>query len=537
MVGSIGFSLGIGSGLDIRTIVDGLAQAERAPKEALIKRREELNTSRVSALADAAAGIDSFAQALSGLVSGGSLFSQPSVSDPTLLSATAVPGARLSDLSAQIELIQLAKAQTLQSAPLASASAPVGQGDLILTTASGSVTVTIDAANDSLTGLVAAINGKSAGVTASIVTDTNGARLVLKGATGEANAFSLSVADGTATGLERFAFGPSVTGGLTAAQTAQDAVLRLDGVEVRRASNSFKDLIEGVQIDLKRAAPGSTINLGLTRPSAAIEQALGDFVTAYNEFSKAIAAQTNAGQSGSPAGPLRGDLGVRELQRQLAQLPSTVLNSQGTIRTLSEIGVATNRDGTLSLNTARLKTALERDPLGVEALFNPAQYSSDPAVAITSPMGRTKPGTYLLTDLVPAAGGAPASGLFDGIAASANGDFLFAPPTARALGLAVEVKGAAASVTITVDPGLAGALQAIRDTVRARTGPIAKSQERLSAEAKDIARDRQSLETRSAAYLAKLTADFTAMERRVSAFKATQSYLEQQVKVWAGNND
>jgi flagellar hook-associated protein 2 len=537
MVGSIGYSLGIGSGLDIKSIVDGLAQAERAPKEALIKRREEANTARVSALADAAAGIDSFTTALSNLIGGGSLFSQPSVSDPNLLGATAVPGARLSELSAQIEVVQLAKAQTLQSGSLAGASSPVGQGELTLSTAAGSFTITIDGSNDSLSGLVAAINGKASGVTASIVTDPSGARLVLKGATGEANAFSLSVPEGTASGLERFAFGPGVAGGMSAAQTAQDAVVRLDGVEVRRASNGFKDLIEGVQIDLKRAAPGSVINLGLSRPSAAIEQALSDFVTAYNEFTKALGRQTSAGQGGAGAGPLRGDLGARELQRQLAQLPSQVLNSQGPIRTLSEIGVSTNRDGTLALNAARLKSVLERDPLGVEALFNPVQYSSDPAVAITSPMGRTKPGSYVLTDLVPASGATPASGLFDGVAAVANGSFLSAPSTARALGLAVEVKAAAAQVTITVDPGLGGALQAIRDAVRTRTGPIAQSQQKLAAEAKDIARDRQQLETRSAAYLAKLTADFTAMERRVSAFKATQSYLEQQVKIWTSSND
>jgi flagellar hook-associated protein 2 len=537
MVGSIGFSLGIGSGLDIKSIVDGLAQAERAPKEALIKRREEANSARVSALADAAAGIDSFTSALSGLIGGGTLFSQPSVSDPNLLGAIAVPGARLSELSAQLEVMQLAKAQTLQSVSISNASAPVGQGDLTLTTAAGSFTVTIDSGNDSLSGLAAAINGKAAGVTASIVTDSTGARLVLKGATGEANAFTLSVPAGTGTGLERFAYDPAVSGGMTAAQTAQDAIVRLDGVEVRRASNSFKDLIEGVQIDLKRAAPGSTVAIGLTRPTAAIEQSLTDFVTAYNEFTKALAAQTSAGQAGTAAGPLRGDLGIRELQRQLAQLPSQVLNSQGPIRTLSEIGVSTNRDGTLTLNTARLKSVLERDPLGVEALFNPVQYSSDPAALITSPMGRTKPGSYVLTNLIPAAGGAPASGLFDGIAANANGAFLFAPSTARALGLAVEVKAAAASVTITVDPGLGGALQAIRDTVRGRTGPIAQTQDKLAAEAKDIARDRQQLEARGAAYLAKLTADFTAMERRVSAFKATQSYLEQQVKIWTSSND
>ncbi|MDP8913763.1 MAG: flagellar hook protein, partial [Pseudomonadota bacterium] len=255
---SIGYSLGIGSGIDIKALVDGLAQAQRAPKAALIQRRQEANAAKVSALADASGAIDSFAAALSSLINGGTLFTQPSVSDPTILSATTVAGSRLTNLSAQIEVLQLAKAQTLESVALADASTAVGQGDLTLNTSIGSFVVTVDATNDSLTGLAAAINAKSAGVTASVVTDSNGARLVLKSGTGAAQAFTLDVPAGTASGLERFAFGPTVTGGMTLAQAAQDAIVRLDGVEVRRASNGFKDLIDGVQIDLKRASPGST---------------------------------------------------------------------------------------------------------------------------------------------------------------------------------------------------------------------------------------------------------------------------------------
>lgn len=536
MVSSIGYSLGIGSGLDIKSLVDGLAEAERAPKEALIKRREELNAARISTLAEVAGSIDNFASALSTLIGGGSLFSQPSVSDPSILSATTMAGKRIDTLSAELEVLQLAKAQTLQSASLADASSAIGQGDLTLTTGSGSVTITIDASNDSLTGLAAAINAKNAGVAASIVTDSNGARLVLKGAAGEANAFTLAVPAGTATGLERFAYGPGVTGGMTQAQAAQDAVVKLDGVEVRRSSNSFNDLIPGVQIDLKRALPGTPVSLGVTRPTAAIEQTMGDFVAAYNELAGLLAKATAAGQNGKGGGPLRGDVSVREMQRQLAQLPSMVLASQGSIKTLAEIGVGTNRDGTLSLNTGRLKTALATDPRAVEALFNPVQYSSDPAVTIFSAMGKAKPGTYVLTNLVPESGGGPATGMVDGVAAISSGPHLIAPPGSAAMGLIVEVKAAAASATITVDAGLGGALQAIRDSLRAVSGPISKSQARLNAEAKGIASDRSQFEARSQAHYEKLLTSFTAMERRVSAFKATQSYLEQQVKAWNSND-
>jgi flagellar hook-associated protein 2 len=536
MVSSIGYSLGIGSGLDITSLVNGLAEAEKAPKEALLTRREEANAAKISALAEASGAIDSFASALSALISGGSLFTQPSVSDTSILSASTVTGKQIGALSAQMEVMQLAKAQTVSSVGLASSTAAVGEGDLTLTTGSGSVVITIDSTNNSLEGLVAAINGKNAGVTASIVTDQGTAKLVLKGATGTANAFTLSVAGGTTSGLERFAYGPSVTGGMTEAQAAQDAIVKLDGVEIRRNSNSFNDLVDGVQFDLKRAAPGSIVNLGISRPTAAIEQAVGDFVAAYNELNSLLANATAPGVNGE-GGPLRGDLSIRDMRRQLGQLTSTVLNSRGSIKTLAEVGVRTNRDGSLSLNASQLQQALQNDPQGVEALFNPTQYSSDPALVITSPMGRVKPGTYTFTNIVPEAGGVAASGLIDGIAALGSGAFLIAPPSSNAAGLAVEIKGAAASVTVTIDPGLGGALQAIRDALRARSGPIAKSEERLSEEAKDIADDRLKLETRSKAYYDRLLEQFTTMERQVSAFKATQSYLDQQIKAWNGGDD
>lgn len=537
MVSSIGYSLGIGSGIDTQALITSLADAQRAPKEAQIAKRETLNQARISSLAEASGAIDSFASALSSLISGGSLFTQPSVSDSSVLTATAIAGNDISTLSSQIEVRQLAQSQTLESGYLASAAASVGQGNLTLSVAGVDFAITIDAANDSLAGLAKAINDKASGVTASIVTDTNGARLVMKGRTGEANAFTLGVPGGTASGLERFAFGPAVTGGLTAAQVAQDAILRLDGVEVRRSSNVVSDLIPGVQLDLKRAVPGSTVSLGVTRPTAAISQGVGDFVAAYNELHAILATATRAGGSAGEAGPLRGDLSIREMQRQLAQLPSAKLNSGSGFATLAEIGVATNRDGTLRVDQTRLVTALASDPAGVEALFNPRQYSSDPNVVIFSKMGNAKPGTYTLTDLVPQNGPTPASGKVDGLAMISSGPNLISPAASKALGLVVTVLNPVASATITVDSGLGGALQSIRDALRARGGPIENSNTRLSKEAEAIERDREALEMRSEAYYNKLVADFTAMERRVSAFKATQSYLEQQVKIWTNSDD
>ena len=533
MTTSIASALGAGSGLDIQTLVNQLSDAAKAPKEALISSRETANQAKISGLAQVSSGIDSFASALTSLIAGGTLFSQPSVADPSVFTASAIAGSRLGSLSASVEVERLAQAQTSVSDYLGSGTDPVGEGVLTISVGGGAgVDVTIDATNDNLNGLAKAINDKNAGVTASVVSDPNGARLVVKGKTGAASAFTLSVAGGTSSGLERFA-----SAAMDSPLDAHDALVKLDGVELSRASNSFSDLIPGVQIDLKSAKPGTAIAVGITRPSAAISQGVQDFVTAYNELMNMIAEQTKPG-TGTDAGALRGDVGVRELQRRLSQLPTTILSSTGTgPHTLAELGVRTNRDGTLGVDSTRLASILASDPDGVEALFNPSQYSSSPFLTIKSAIGKVAPGSYAITNVMPAAPPADASGTVGDLAMNGIGSNLVAPAGSPAIGLILGVSGTVASATITIDPGLGGALQSIRDALRARGGAFAGAQDRLAREADQIAADRELLETSSAKYHDQLLTTFAVMDSRVSAFKATQSYLDQQIKMWTSSND
>ena len=535
MTTSIGYALGAGSGLDIQALVTQLSDAAKAPKEALLTSRETANQAKVSGLAQVSSAIDSFASALTTLIAGGSLFSQPSVSDSSVFTASALAGSRLGGLAASVEVRQLAQAQTSASGYLTGATDPVGEGTLTISINGGAgVDVTIDSTNNNLNGLAKAINDKNMGLTASVVTDSNGARLVVKGKTGAASAFTLTVPGGTTSGLERFA-----TAAMTTPLAAQDAIVKLDGVQVTRATNSFSDLISGVQIELKTARPDVPVSVGVTRPTAAISQGVQDFASAYNELINMIAEQTKAG-TGADAGALRGDVGVRELQRRLSGLTSTILSSTGTgPHTLAELGVRTNRDGTLSVDASRLASVLAADPDGVEALFNPGQYSSSPFLTIKSLIGKVAPGTYTITNVVPAAppGTPNASGKIDDKAMTGIGTNLIPPQGSAAVGLILGVSGAVASATITVDPGLGGALQSIRDALRARGGAFAGAQERLDKEADRIAEDREQLEASSAKYYNQLLTTFTAMDSRVSAFKATQSYLDQQIKIWTNSND
>ena len=529
---SIATTLGIGSGLDTTQLVTDLAAANKAPKEALITARETANKAKVSSLAGLASGIDGFASALTTLLSGGTLYTQPSSSDPASLGVSAVAGGRIGGLSATLKIDKLALAQTIVSSPVANSSDPIGQGGMTLTTARGTFAITVDSSNDSLSGLARAINAASAGVTASVVTDSSGARLVMKGAVGAAGAFTLTADSGAPASLSAFTYDPAGTSGMTAAQTAQDASLVLDGVTVTRSSNSISDLIPGVKLDLK-AVTTSAVSIGATQPVAAMRQAVLDFVDTYNELKTTLDTATASGLNGGTAGPLRSDAGIRAMVRQLGQLSSTKLVSSGAVTSLADLGVRTGNDGKLSVDTSRLDSVLASNPDDVEAMFNPTQSSSSTLVQITSAVGKVTPGTYMLTNLV---AGPPPSGKIGDLDLIVAGSRLVAPIKSGAGGLIVQPLGDVASATITIESGLGGALQSIRDVLRGSTGPLTTLSDRLASEAKSIADDRTAMEARADAYKATLQKSFTTMDTRVTALKATQAYLEQQVKVWTNDS-
>lgn len=523
---SITSALGAGSGIDTAALVESLTAATKAPQQAVIDRRSQLNSARISTIASVSSAVDSFASSLQELINGGSLRKSASVSDPTVLSASVIAGARPGATSTRLSVEAVATGQTLTSGYFATAADPVGTGELNLATASGSVTVRIDDSNNSLSGLAAAINGAAAGVTASIVSDADGARLVLRGGVGSANAFSLSTT--STTGLERFAFSSGVASTMTAAQTAGDAILKIDGVSVRRSSNSINDLVPGVEINLLQARPGTIVTLGLTNPTANLQSSISDFVAAFNQVKQQLDTALSATN-----GPLRGNEAMVGLQRSLAKLSTMPLVTPGSgPSTLSEIGVRTNRDGTLGIDAARLSSILASNPDGVEALFNPAQYSSSADIVIKSQPGRVRPGTYSLTNLVAPAGAAPASGLIEGRAATAIGRNLVAPAGSAALGLIVSLNASVASATVTIEPGLGGALDTIRDALRSSSGPLATTNLKLSKESATIAKDQETLDTRLQRYRDQLTRSYAQMDSRVASFRATQSYLTQQISIW-----
>jgi flagellar hook-associated protein 2 len=305
------------------------------------------------------------------------------------MTASATAGATPNLQPTAIDIQALATGETLVSGALASGTAPVGTG--VLTLRLGTMTddgqggfsfsggagdpidITITSANNTLAGLRDAINAaQPAGaskVVASIINDGSGARLVLKGGTGAASAFILTAApdDGAAAGdgLTRFVHMPG-TSTMTRAATAGDARVAVDGVVVTRATNTIRDLIPGVSIDLHKTG---TVTLGVSRDPSGLKTAVSDIVSAVNAL-QSLAADLSKGASATdPAGALVGDASIRSLHGKLLGLISTPVAVGSTTARLADLGISTARDGTLSLDDTKLSAAIATDPDAVEALL------------------------------------------------------------------------------------------------------------------------------------------------------------------------
>jgi flagellar hook-associated protein 2 len=257
---------------------------------------------------------------------------------------------------ADIEVTQLARAQTLVSGNFASATAAVGQGDLTLTVGGVDHVITIGAADDSLNGVASAINAANTGVTASVRTENGAYRLILKGQSGASNAFTLS-------GIDAFDY-PSATSGMTLSQGAQDALLKVDGIPYQRSSNLVSDIITGMTLTLKKAVPGESVSLTATRPTEAIKSTMTDFVSVFNDMKSNIKAARSSTNSRT----------LFELERKLnAILSKSLTTSAAGPRSMADLGVTTNRDGSVTLDSKKLDTALKTYPDAVEAIFAPVR--------------------------------------------------------------------------------------------------------------------------------------------------------------------
>lgn len=371
-------STGIGSGLDVTTIISKLMSVEQAPLTKLQEQATSLN-SKISILGQLQNGFSAMRDKANALVS-------PSLWSATTATSSDTAGLRVSSSSTaaagsyEVKTQQLASSQTLASQTFSSSTATLGTGTMTIelgTWASdngftakadtSAVSITIGEGETSLEKIRDKINAAGAGVTASLINDAKGARLTLRSSTtGEENGFRVSVsgagAAGTAgVGLEALAWSPDTDNtsgtGMGRTSSAANASALINGIAVSSASNTLSDVVPGLSMTLTKVSD-TPVTVEVTSNTDAVKTAITDFVTAFNSLSSSIRTQTAYNADTKTGGPLQGDQGTLSLQSQLRGVLNQSSTASSSYSRLSDIGISMKSDGSLEVNTTKLTNAL-----------------------------------------------------------------------------------------------------------------------------------------------------------------------------------
>jgi flagellar hook-associated protein 2 len=355
-------SLGLGSGLDVTSIINALVNAKQAGPKAQIAAQTAQDQNQVAGLTGLGTALSALQSALSELTSSTTYTTyNATLSNTAVGTASTLPNATPGTYD--INVGSLAAAQKRLSGAFSS-TATVGTGTLNISVGSNTIAVPVSS-TDTLSSIATSINNaaNNPGVSATVVVGTSGSQLVLTSTkTGVANAFSISASSDSSSGVSSLATSLNTAG----SSEASDASLTIDGIAVTSASNQVSGALTGVTLNL--AATG-TSTLTVAQDTSPISSAVNDFVTAYNSYASMIGTLSSYDPTSGTAGVLLGDTTLASIQRQVSSLISSSV-SGNSIGTLANLGITRNADGTMSLDASTLATALSSNPSAVQGLFS-----------------------------------------------------------------------------------------------------------------------------------------------------------------------
>lgn len=373
---------GIGSGIDIKGIVSSMVAAERAPKQTQLANLEKKTATQITSIGALKGAISDFQAAL-GSLNKADLFHARSASSSKADLVGVTAGTTAGAGTYQVEVkslatnskVALAAIQNTAEAPAAFAS---GKLDISIGVPGTpplkeTFSVTVDGGNNSLAGVRDAINeaGKDKGVSATIVTDEFGSRLVLtSNRTGAGRDISVAATGEGAAQLGQIALSTLAFDGAASStgagprllSQAQSAELYIDGLKVVSETNKVDSAIDGVTLDLKaKTAANEPLTITVAEDKAGVKKQVQSFVDAYNKLIGVVNAQTKVTSVGDGKTPITGALvGDATARTLLGTIRNELVNTQGNgaIRALTDMGITTQKDGTLSIDSAKLDKTL-----------------------------------------------------------------------------------------------------------------------------------------------------------------------------------
>lgn len=370
-------SPGIGSGLDVNTIVSQMMAVEKRPLQLLQTSASSIDT-KISSYGQIKSALSALYDAANGLMGSSTWQSkQFSTSEKDVVTGSAATAAGAGSFSVQVTA--LASSQSLASGSFASGAAMGAAGQLSLQTgrwdaagtgftgAGAAVEISIEA-TDTLADVAGKINGANAGVSAVVVKGANGDQLLVRGAkTGQENGFSLSVLEGGAppppgSALNKLVYDQASVSaeqaGMSRTVTAKNAAFTVNGIDATSATNTVTDVVPGVTLNLLKTST-TPVEVTVSADKKAVRDKVEAFQQAYNKINALLADLTRYDQGTKKAQPLQGDSTATGLQNALRGLLGRS-DANGTYFT--NVGLELQRDGSLSINATKLDAALNDLP-------------------------------------------------------------------------------------------------------------------------------------------------------------------------------
>ncbi len=548
-------SAGIGSGLDVESIVTGLMRIESRPLDSVNQQKSDFN-SKISAFGTLKGALTAFQTSVSALSSTSKFNAQAvKLSNEDFFSAKSDGTATVGTYD--ISVSQLAKSQKIASSGFSSVADTVGTGTM--TIAFGSydsggntfttnadkdpIDITIDSSNNTLSGIRDAINAADESVSATIVNDGTANRLVITSKdSGEVNSLSITTADDDgnntdASGLSQLAFDPTGTSGagknMLQMQPATNALLNIDGIDIVKPSNTIDDAISGVTLNLKKISDGETVNLDVETDSEKIKESVEEFVSAYNSLNTTLRDLTNIDvDNSSNNGELVGDSSLRSMAFELKSIMTNTISTGTDVNSLTQIGVTFQRDGTLALDSETLDEAIESNFDDIATLFAGNAISTDPLISFEGATADTVEGTYAVN--VSQIGNASTNyiGTINGNGATGTENTLTGGFGDDSAGLTLKIAGGALGDrgTVTFTKGYAAKLDSfIEGLLDEEEGILSVKTEGFNASIENLDTQSERLELRLEAIEARYRTQFTKLDTLIASMQTTSNYLTQQL--------
>lgn len=550
---------GIGSVLDVNTIVSNLMNVERAPLNKVATQKTAFQ-SQISAYGSLKSALSTFQSSVSSL-SSLSKFNAQSVtsSNTSVLTATSNGSATVG--SYDISVTQLAKSQKLSVGGFANVSDVVGTGTLNISfgtftpevatpftpsaftpnAAKTALNITIDSSNNTLAGVRDAINAADSSVTATIVNDGSTNRIVITSKdTGEVNSLKISVTDDDgnnldASGLSKLAYDPQAAAGngknLTVLQEAKNAVLKIDGIDIVKSSNAISDAIDGVTLNLVGVTSSSAISLSVATNQDTIKTSVTSFVDAFNKLDTTLRNLTKFDETGQANGALLGDATARSIINQIRSVMNTAVANGSSLNTLSQIGVTFQRDGKLNLDSTKLTNAVSTNFNDIASLFAATARATDPQISFVSSTSKTQEGTYAIAVTQLGTTLLNAQGTINGVAASGSATTLRGGIGDASEGLTLNVSGGAlgARGTVNFSLGYAAKLSSLLDNLLSEDGVLAARTDGINSSIERLDKQAERLNDRLTLIESRYRAQYSKLDVLLTSMSSTSSFLTQQI--------